>query len=473
MPVLQFLKSFDPFRLLAVALAAFIFRFYWLTEDVILIPSLQWLSIGEMMSNNKMLYIDIWTSLEPFSAGTYYFVELLFGKSVTALRILSLLLCIGQAILFNYYVSQTNIYDQKTSYPAFFYVLFSSISYDFFALSPVQMGLTFMLPVMYFLFKDVRMGEKSKNHFFAGASLGIASLFYLPFACFLIFVIYSFVVFSSFDVKRFFQLMAAFAFPWLMVFSYYYLNGAFYEYANNLIQRAFYSKSLFYVNVTSIIKVGLPSVLLAFAAFTYTASKSTFLNFQYSSMKIMVMWFFNSMLSFFIMREWGFCNLYVVVPVFAFFTVFLFLEIERAWLKEVFFWFILITFAILHIQNKMIDRDLLASNKSAMMVSKDAEVRFNGEAIRNKNILILGQNPVALIHNQQSTIYASWNLSLLHFGDLTNYENISSIYSNVLDDKPEFILDEIGMMPSLIERIPEFEKFYEPSYDGTVFRLKK
>ena len=184
MPVLQFLKSFDPFRLLAVALAAFIFRFYWLTEDVILIPSLQWLSIGEMMSNNKMLYIDIWTSLEPFSAGTYYFVELLFGKSVTALRILSLLLCIGQAILFNYYVSQTNIYDQKTSYPAFFYVLFSSVSYDFFALSPVQMGLTFMLPVMYFLFKDVRMGEKSKNHFFAGASLGIASLFYLPFACF-------------------------------------------------------------------------------------------------------------------------------------------------------------------------------------------------------------------------------------------------------------------------------------------------
>lgn len=471
--MLQFLKNFDPFRLLAVAIIALLARFYWFSEDVILIPSLQWLSIGEMMGDGKVLYKDIWTSLEPFSAGTYYFINSLFGKSIVALRVLSLLLCIFQAILFNFYVSQTNIYDQKTTYPAFFYVLFSCINYDFFSLSPVQLGLTFMLPVMYFLFKDVRMGEKSRNHFFAGASLGIASLFYLPFAFFIIFVIYSFAVFSSFDVKRFFQLISAFAFPWLMVFSYYYLNGSLNEVINNLIQSTFFSRPQYYVDFYSIIKVGLPSAILSIIAFFFTVSKSNFLNFQYSSMKIMAMWFVNGLVAFLIMNEWGYFNLYIMVPVFAFFTVFLFLEIDRWWLKEGLLWIVIVSFSIFNIYYKSIDIEKLKTGTSAMLINEDAEARFDGNVIANKTILILGQNPIALLHNKQSTLYASWNLSLKHFGDLTNYNNISSIYTNVLDPKPQYIFDEIGIMPRLMERIPELATHYEPSYDKKIYRLKK
>lgn len=471
--MLQFLKNFDPFRLLAVAIIALLARFYWFSEDVVLIPSMQWLSIGEMMGDGKVLYKDIWTSLEPFSAGTYYFINSLFGKSIVALRVLSLLLCIFQAILFNFYVSQTNIYDQKTTYPAFFYVLFSCINYDFFSLSPVQLGLTFMLPVMYFLFKDVRMGEKSRNHFFAGASLGIASLFYLPFACFIIFVIYSFAVFSSFDFKRFFQLISAFAFPWLMVFSYYYLNGSLNEVINNLIQSTFFSRPQYYVDFYSIIKVGLPPAILSIIAFFFTVSKSNFLNFQYSSMKIMAMWFVNGLVAFLIMNEWGYFNLYIMVPVFAFFTVFLFLEIDRWWLKEGLLWIVIISFSIFNIYYKSIDIEKLKTGTSAMLINEDAEARFDGNVITGKTILILGQNPIALLHNKQSTLYASWNLSLKHFGDLSNYNNVSSIYTNVLDPKPQYIFDEIGIMPSLIERIPELAIHYEPSYDKKIYKLVK
>jgi|GEM_PF-2876096 hypothetical protein len=472
-PVLQFLKNLDPFRLLAVALLALLVRFYWLTDDVSLIPSIQWLSIGEMMTDQKVLYKDIWTSLEPFSAGTYYFIVSIFGKSVLTLGVLSLLLCIIQAFLFNYYLTQTNIYDQKTSYPAFFYVLFSSINYDFFALSPAQLGLTFMLPVMYFLLKDVRMGEKSRNHFFAGASLGVASLFYLPFACFIIFVIYSFAVFSSFDLKRFFQLISAFIFPWLMVFSYYYLNGSLYEVVENLIKGTLYSTPVFYADFFSIIKVGLPSAILAIIAFFYTISKSKFLNFQYSSMKIMVMWFVNGLFAFVLMNEWGYFNLYIMVPVFAFFTVFLFLEISRTWLKETLLWCIILVFVLLHLHNKSLDDARALSGTSSMLVSKDAEVRYNGDAIHDKKILVLGHNPVALIHNKQATIYAEWNLSLRHFGDLDNYENVSAIYSNIFEHKPEYIFDNVAMMPHLTDRIPELKKTYQPSDDKKVYRLIK
>jgi hypothetical protein len=471
--VLEFLRKLDPFRLLIVAIIAFLVRFYWFTDEVYIIPSLQWLSVGEMMGFQKVLYKDIWTSLEPFSAGTYYMIEYLFGKSIMAVRILSLLLCLIQAFLFNYYVTQTNIYDQKTSYPAFFYVLFSSINYDFFTLSPVQLGLTFMLPVMYFLFKDVRMGEKSRNHFFAGACLGVASLFYLPFACFIIFIVYSFFVFSSFDVKRFFQLVFAFIFPWLMVFSYYYLNGSFYEVVENLIKGTLYTAPVYYADFFSIIKVGLPSTVIAVLAFMYVTSQSKFLNFQYSSMKIMIMWFLNGLFAFLIMKEWGFFNIYIVVPVFTFFTVFLFIEIERAWLRESIFWTIAILLVLIHLHNKRIDTDHARSNNSSILVLKTAEVRYNGNAIHDSNILLLGDNPAALIHNRQSTIYADWNLALRHFGNLNDYENISNIYTNLLENKPDYILDNISMMPRLMERIPELKTVYQPSYDKKVYKRVK
>lgn len=472
--MLEFLRKLDVFRLVAVALIAFLIRFYWLSsDDYIIIPSLHWLSVGEMMGFQKVLYKDIWTSLEPFSAGTYYIIEYLFGKSVAALRILSLLLCLFQAFLFNFYVTQTNIYDQKTAYPAFFYVLFSSINYDFFALSPVQLGLTFLLPVMYFLFKDVRMGEKSRNHFFSGASLGIASLFYLPFACFIIFVVYSFVIFSSFDVKRFFQLVFAFFFPWLMVFSYYYLNGSFYEVVENLIKGTLYTEPVYYADFLSIVKVGLPSAILALFAFLYVTSKSNFLNFQYSSMKIMVMWFLNSLFAFLIMKEWGFFNIYIMVPVFSFFTVFLFIEIERIWIRETIFWSAAIILGLIHLNNKRIDTEHAKLKNSSILILNNSEVRFNGNAIQGKNILLLGNNPAALIHNKQSTIYADWHLALRHFGDLNNYDNISHIYSNLMENKPEYILDNINMMPILMERIPELKKAYEPSYDKKVYKLIK
>ena len=471
--MLEFLRKLDPFRLLIVAIIAFLVRFYWFTDEVYIIPSLQWLSVGEMMGFQKVLYKDIWTSLEPFSAGTYYMIEYLFGKSIMALRVLSLLLCLIQAFLFNYYVTQTNIYDQKTSYPAFFYVLFSSINYDFFTLSPVQLGLTFMLPVMYFLFKDVRMGEKSRNHFFAGGCLGVASLFYLPFACFIIFIVYSFFVFSSFDVKRFFQLLFAFLFPWLMVFSYYYLNGSFYEVVENLIKGTLYTAPVYYADFLSIIKVGLPSTVIALLAFLYVTSQSKFLNFQYSSMKIMIMWFLNGLFAFLIMKEWGFFNIYIVVPVFTFFTVFLFIEIERAWLRESIFWCMAFLLILIHIHNKRTDTEHARSNNSSILVLKNAEVRYNGNAIQNSNILLLGDNAAALIHNRQSTIYADWNLALRHFGNLNDYENISNIYTNLLENKPDYILDNISMMPQLMERIPELKTAYQPSYDKKVYKRVK
>ena len=160
-----------------------------------------------------------------------------------------------------------------------------------------------------------------------------------------------------------------------------------------------------------------------------------------------------------------------MVPVFAFFTVFLFLGIERFWLKETIFWVVISAFVFFHINNSFLDKSKALSNNSSILLSKNTEVRFNGDAVRNKTILLLGANPNALIHNKQVTVYGEWNLSLRHFSDLNNYENISAIYSNIIDNKPEFIFDNISMMPNLIQRIPELKKMYEPSYDKKAYRL--
>ena len=468
--MLEFLKKYDPVRLFLVAIIALLTHVYWLTDDFYLIPCLRWLSIGEMMENGQTLYKDVWTTLEPFSAGTYYLINVVFGKSIMAARILSLLLCIFQAILFNYYMIQTGVYNQKTSYPAFFFVLFASINYDFFSLSPIQLGLTFMLPLIHILFKDVRLGDKPNDHFIAGFCLGIASLFYLPFAFFILFAIYCFVVFSSFDFKRIFQLLFAFVFPWAMVMTYYYMNGALNELFENLIEGNLFSAHRSYADSLSILKVALPSAILALISFVVITSKRNFINYQYSCMKIMFVWVIISLLAFFFMNEWSYFNIYILVPVFAFFTSYLFMHIERFIIRESIFWALATLFILFHYHNTIQDESRAKNNSSSMLVLKQNQVRFNNVPIENKTVLLLGLNPDVLIHNRQTTVYADWELSLRNFNDLNNFENISEIYTNLNDSKPEYIFDKAGLMPNLMERIPELKSVYEMSDNKKVFK---
>ena len=68
-----------------------------------------WLIIGEAMKTGHM-YVDIFDSLAPLSATTYWLIVLIFGKSTLVLHILGTLLMVVQAIIFNNLTISNKVY---------------------------------------------------------------------------------------------------------------------------------------------------------------------------------------------------------------------------------------------------------------------------------------------------------------------------------------------------------------------------
>ncbi|MFN8416949.1 MAG: DUF6427 family protein [Cytophagaceae bacterium] len=471
--MISYFKDSDIFRFIFLFLICLGIRFFFLTVDVALIPSARWLAIGEALLSNSSLYRDIWTTLEPFSAGTYMIITALFGKSFLALRIIAMLLVFIQAVLFNFYTNKSMVFTERTSLPGLFYILFASTNYDFYTLSPILMGLTFLLPVLNILFIDARIGDKPNNHFIAGLFVGVASLFYLPYALFLILTLLCFIAFSTFDIKRVFQLIFAFAFPWAVVATYYYFQGGLFEMIQQLLLGYIRSERIVYVDYIVILQNAAPLLILGALSFFYTATVSNLLNYQYSSIKMMLLWFVFCIISVYFMNEWSYYSTIPLIPCFAFLATHFFLYVERAWLREVAFVGMVLLFAFIHYNSFSIDYRRAENFTSSILTRLDQNVRYDGTPIENQQILILGVNHTAMIHNKIHTVYADWNLAKRDFLHLNNYARVSNVYSKLLSNKPDYILDEVQLMPLLFIKIPELKQYYEPDYNQKVYKKIK
>ncbi|MCU0416382.1 MAG: DUF6427 family protein [Cytophagaceae bacterium] len=471
--MLSYFRETDIFRFVALFFLCLAIRFFYLTADVSIIPSVRWLSIGEIMGSSSILYRDIWTTLEPFSASVYMIVVTLFGKSFVSLRFLSMLLVFAQALLFNYYANKSQVFSERTAYPALFYLLFASTNYDFFTLSPILMGLTFLLPVLNILFIDVRIGDKPNNHFLAGLFLGIASLFYLPYMLMLPLTVLCFIAFSNFDFTRVFQLVFAFLFPWAVVSAYYYFQSGLWEMVQQLLVGYIGSERIIYIDYNVFLQHSAPLVLLGAMSFFYTTTVSNLLNYQYSSIKIMIFWFFTAILSIYFMNEWSYYSTIPMIPCFAFVATHFYISIRKRWMAEVAFLTMILMFGFIHYNTFSLDIKRAAHSSSSILTYTNQPIRFDGDKVENKTVLVLGKNHLPYLHNRRHPVYADWNLAKKDFTHLNQYRHISNVYSKLSLYPPDFIVDEVQLMPVLFIKIPEWKNLYTPSLDQKMYKRKE
>ena len=101
--MLGFFKVNDPYRLIAALGLLLIIRttFYWIGIPLT-IPEVKWMIIGESLGNGGIIYKDLWDHIGPFSAFVYELLYLLFGKTDIPYKVLSVILVIIQAGIFNF-----------------------------------------------------------------------------------------------------------------------------------------------------------------------------------------------------------------------------------------------------------------------------------------------------------------------------------------------------------------------------------
>ena len=152
---------------------------YLFLEVPLLQPELMWMLIGERMSKGYSMYVDIIDDTGALSAGVYWLIHLLAGKSLLAYHVVAALIIFFQVSYINLLLIQYKAFEENTYIPALVMLVLFHLAFDFLTLSPALMGSTFILLALGQLFSQtVRHQDQLEPVFLVGLFGGIDLCFH-------------------------------------------------------------------------------------------------------------------------------------------------------------------------------------------------------------------------------------------------------------------------------------------------------
>lgn len=468
--MISFFRINDPYRLIFILFILTILRLpVFLGDMPLMIPELGWMVAGEKLATGSLLYVDLWDDLAPFSALVYWIIHELFGRSVFPYHILSFLLVFIQAFIFNTVLINTKTFNETTFFPALVYVLLMSLFMDFNTLSPVLMSITFLLFALHNIFHHIDNNSWVGNLLNTGLYIGVASLFYMPCLLFIFPVIISYILFTGTVLRRYFLFLYGVFIPYLFVGMYFYWNNALDDFYSNYIYVNIFTPGRKFIGLTDFLAIAtLPTVYLIFSFFKlFEATRYTSIQVRYQ--QIIFFMLITASVS------WVFVNkrlpyqLIIFVPFAAFFLSHYFLLMQRKIFAESLFFILLIYISITSLGS--VYQTIVPSyiNYGSLLVQEGTY----DELVKNKKILVLGDDLNYYKNASLATPYLNWNLAKFHFDNPFYYDNLTSIYTNFEKDLPEVIIDENGAFKNASSAIPSIQDLYIENDDSKIFILKK
>jgi hypothetical protein len=434
------------------------------------VPELGWMIVGEKMSEGATLYVDIWSNISPLAASVYWLVDEIFGRSQMTYQIIGLLLVFVQGIIFNNTLLQFKAFNENNYVAAFIYTLLMTSHFDFFTLSPVLMSLTVLLQVFHLLFNYMQLRVKNDEMVLKiGLYLGLTVLFYLPMFLFIIVIILSFLFFTGVSLRMILLFLYGFLMPLLLVGAYFYFKDGTREFLTQFVFSYFIFSAEYLVPVGSFIIISAIPLIYLFFSIIKVFGQTGFTNFQTRLQQIMFLTMLVGFSIFLFVNIKAPYKLAIFVPPAAFFISHYFLLIRRKLWTEILFLVFLLSMVFVnwgsHYNLKFLGH-YIGNEKMLVQISTLQDV------VAGKRILVLG-NEVSLYQTARlATPYLDWRIARIHFDALDYYDNITSIYRNIMEDRPEMIIDKEQKMPELISKIPLLGTMYTRTSIEGVYRIK-
>ncbi|TAH26153.1 MAG: hypothetical protein EAZ07_05550 [Cytophagales bacterium] len=423
--MISFFRAYDPIRIIAIFIVLLFIRIPFLFLETN-IPNLQidLMNVGARLANGFMMYRDTWDTLEPFAAGFYWLVNLCFGKSFLVTQLLSILIIYFQSIYISIIFNLDNVYDDRTMVPSYIYILLASSFVDFFYVSPLMLGITFLLPVFHWMFINLKITTKEELFYLSGIFIGIASLFQFYLSVFIIWLLIYLMVFIKPNFRVYFLVIIGFFFPYLIVYLYFFMAGI-----ENPLERylqIFNTGSVkeSMMTLRSLIIIGLPSLTIFLIGVFYTLSNTRYINFQYNVIKIMMLYFIITIAILFYLPNPQPSSWLITIPAIAYFGGNFFHYIKYFWFSE--FPMLMISLLLIMICYGSIHPSInkyLRINTSYLLAKKEERYKY----LEHKKILLLGANRAPYIYADPCTPYINWKFSKSLFQSKRDYEKISEI----------------------------------------------
>lgn len=469
--MLSFFKINDPYRLISIFIILAIFRMPAFIGDLPLtVPELNWMIVGEKISGGALMYMDIWDNLAPLSAVVYGLVDAFFGKSSLAYSIISILLVTFQSYIFNAFLINNKAYKDSTYVPALVYALLMNGFFDFYTLSPVLMGITFLLPAFGHIFHQVESKEQNLSMLPTGLYIGLASMFYLPCFIFIVPALLSFLLFTGTTPRNYLLFIYGFFAPILIIaFYFFWFDGLQVFYQNFILGSLMLAgrnllplKDFLFISSLTIIFTAL-SLFKIFEASRYT-------HYQVRYQQITFFMFLGAAASWFFSSTKAPYQMIIFVPAIAFFISHYFLLIRRKMLSEglfllLFIFLLLVNYgSIYHFRfpSQFIHHDKILVKPTVW-----------DELVKGKSILFLGDNISVYKNSRLSTPFLNWKIASLYFSQPDFYDNLAEIYLRLKEDMPEVIIDDEGVYDRVFNKMPTLKAQYERGKLPDTYILKK
>ncbi len=462
--VLKFFRINEPYRLAGAFILLLIFRLpYWMEGPELLAPELEWMLVGERLGNGFSMYFEIWDYTSPLSAGVYWLIDLLFGRSVVVYHALALVIAFAQVVLFNFISHGNKFFPESGNIPALVYVVLLSFSFDFLTLSPMLMGTTFVLLAMNNIISQIELRAKRDEKLLSiGLYLGIAGLFHFPLMVLGPVMITVLLLFSSTRARRFVLIFYGWILPFIFLVLFYFFKGNLYFLWLNQLSVWFRVPHVNIVPVQQVLLIIAPVLAFVLFAIFRIFNKARLTNYQSRLIQVMLSSILLSALLLLIEIDRYLFVLLLFIPWIAYFVSFYFILAKRGWFSELMF-LVFLVLVVGYNWLTVLDKDQkLVELSSYYLIEKEAKVP--------EKIAVLADSPQLYLTDMPATPFLNWRLSKIAWENINRYHFLSLSVNSFLKEKPQKVIDPDGYFKDLLERAPILRQHYR-SIGGNTYIL--
>lgn len=463
--MLRYFRINDPYRLLSLLVIMVVASLPLLIDPPsITLQEIRDMVIGERVGN-KILYVDLVDRTPPLMAVMDGVLNFFLGRSLLARHLLALVLLCFQAAYFAILLINNRAYNENTYVPSLVFGLLCFLSFDFLSLSPELFASTLILFALNNVFKEIEFRiDRDSILLNLGFFLGLSSLFVLSYAIFLPGTVLVLVIFARTSMRKILLVILGFVLVHgILVTLYYYYGNLQDLWRNYYVANLAVARRLDVGLGTLAILGAIPLFYFLLSLFMLTR-EARFTRYQSQIFQVLFIWVLLAAIEVWLEPGIAPHSFITFLPPLAYFISHYLLLIRRKRIAEFMLWCLLA--GILTVNHGCRDGWWKGVDYSGLF----APPSLYEETMKDKRIMVVGHDPGIYRLNSLGGGFFDWELSRAYFEQPEYYKHIIRMSNAFAEDPPEAIIDEQGLMPAVLDRLPAVKAQYQK--EGKIYRRR-
>lgn len=423
--------------------------------------------IGERMHGGFAMYSQIMDDTGPLSAMVYWGIYTGFGRSIWAYHTVAALIILFQVVYLNFLFIRFKSFQENSYLPTIVMLALFHLSYDFLILSPSLMGSTFILLAFGQLFSQTTINRNStESVLLVGVFGGFALCFHFPLIVFFPFMIICGIFICGFNFQQISLSVTAYIIPGSLYALFSFWTDSLGDFFREFVLASRQLSPVSHVSYNELVKLFSWPIFLSLIGLVLTFGlRKMYVNQQKQS-QLMVLYFICSCCVVFLANRIISYQFLGFVPVLTYYLVHLFWVSKNKYRQTMIFYSYLFLFPFLGYGWLYLKKNNPDEFSTYAVIAADHSVLRKGASV-----LVLGSDLSYFQEAIPATPFINFGLAKHYLEDLEDYEKKTRVFRHLIEESPQFIVDEEGLFARILPYFPVLELRYE-RISEQIYQLK-